>query len=309
MNTQQANLGSVARLFPRSLHAIGMASMPFEKPDGLNWLTKDDIQGFLTKKRPAHHWDPLLVNGLAMKPVADIYEPPVSIEPKRSYNPHLAGKDGYLSIPHVALYPDVTPHQEEPPLECETLDTWDAEHLMEEYLKMREQQGNIETQATTDPVEAASVVIQLEDERAHQLIETPDPVQQATVLLRLLEEDVYMLERLGQVDIAAVVSELLGTNAQSVVTPLERSTHDVQCIMAEERVTYVEAVWGNALNALAYISHHKLVKTLRAVREADRVGDLQAALTRMDYTHWVDDATGLVHLRNKMHNKYGAVIF
>jgi hypothetical protein len=300
MNTQQLSATTVARLFPRSMHALGMT---FEKPDGLDWLDKQDIQNFLTKKRPQHQWDPLLVNGLAMKPVVDIYEPPVSIEPKQSYQPHIAGKDGYLSIPHVALYPDVVPPQDEAPLECETVGTWDAQHLMEEYLKMKDQVGHTTVEASLGEV------VQLEDERAHQLIETPDPVQQATILLRLLEEDVYMLERLGRTDMAGVASDLMANGDTFMTTPLTRTKHDVQRIMAEERVTYVEAVYGNALNALVHISHCKLVKTLHAVREADRVSDLQAALTRMDYTHWVDDATGQVHLRNKTHNKYGAVIF
>lgn len=298
MNTPHASLGSMTRLFPRSLHAI---SMPDEKPDGLDWLSTEDIHNFLNKQRPSHRWDPLLVNGLNMQPVNSEITP-TPVRKRHEYNQY-HGLEGYVSIPHTAMEFDQAPVAAKQPEPEPEPAGWGKQEIIDLFLKKKHVLA--EEVVPYKPTE----VLEVEDDRVHQLFETNDPVQQATILLRLLEEDVYTFERLGQTDLASVASEALGLDTKGVKTPLELSGREVQRRMAEERLTYVEVVWGNALNALVYISHRRLATTLLAIREAERIADLQASLTRMGYVHWVDQDTGRIHLRHKDHGKYGVIIF
>ncbi|ARV77296.1 hypothetical protein FDI21_gp127 [Pseudomonas phage Noxifer] len=290
-----ADLGKKLRR-PSSIFADARSfgcPMAYEKPDGIDWLSKDDVMGFLTKKRPDHPLDKFIM------------APP---EPRHS---HFAGGSGFVDFPdHSALHPiEQFGHGDGQPGEWgDMYGAWSAEHLMEEYMKTQEGK-------TPDPVEAVEQteaevadVLQLEDERVHQLINTPDPVQRAVVLLRLLEEDVYMMERVQGIDMLNLSTDILANENSHAKCVLNRSRSEIREIMTERHVSFVEAKFDNKLNALAHTSHVMLITQLHRCREVDRLIGLCTALTRMQYTYWIEEGTGHLHLRHKSHHKYGAII-
>lgn len=255
-----------------------------------------DVQpnSFLFAERPDHPYDALLTT-----------------RPVKSYDPLRICKDtanGYLSMPEQALYPlDKFEFKGKgdlpatgPMAEVPEFDIGTPEELMEEYMQ---------TQAEPTVADVAVVdVIQIEDERAHQLITTPDPVQRAVVLLRLLEEDVYMMERVGGIDPLSLSADILAKEPRHAKSVLNRSHAEIHRVMRERRISFVEAKFDNQLNALAHTGHIMLMMQLHRVREDDRTDDLIAALNRLDYTHWSDKDTGHLHLRHKAHAKYGSII-
>lgn len=299
MNTNQtfsfADLGKQFRR-PSSIFADARSfgcPLAYEKPDGIDWLTKDDVMGFLTKKRPDHPLDKFIM------------APP---EPRY---PHFAGGSGFVDFPdHSVLHPiEQFGHGDGQPSEWgDMYGAWSAEHLMEEYMKTQEGK-------TPDPVHAVvqteadvADVLQLEDERVHQLITTADPVQRAVILLRLLEEDVYMMERVSGIDMLNISTDVLANENRHAKSVLNRGQGDIRTIMKERRVSFVEAKFDNKLNALAHTSHVMLMMQLHRCRDENRLDALMAALTRLEYTHWIDLDTGHLHLRHKSHHKYGAII-
>jgi hypothetical protein len=187
-----------------------------------------------------------------------------------------------------------------PMMETPEFDVGTPEELMEEYMQ---------TQAEpTDADEGFVITMQIEDERAHQLITTPDPVQRAVVLLRLLEEDVYMMERVGGIDPLSLSTDMLFKEPRHAKSALNRGHAEAQRVMKERRITFVEALFDNKLNALAHTGHIMLMMQLYRIRDEDRIDDLVEALTRLEYTHWIDLDTGHLHLRHKSHSKYGSII-
>lgn len=280
---------------------IGDGGRPFErlrfgvKPGGLE-LKKDPSSpaGFLLIERPEHPYDALIMP-----------------RPVKPYNPLRNSEgtaSGYLSMPEQALYPldkfefkgngDLPATG--PMAELPEFDIGTPEELMEEYMQTQ-------AEPTVADVEVVDV-IQIEDERAHQLITTPDPVQRAVVLLRLLEEDVYMMERVGGIDPLSLSTDLLSREPRHAKSVLNRGQHDINRLMKERNISYVEAKFDNKLNALAHTGHIMLMMQLHRIRDEDRIDDLMEALTRLEYTHWIDLDTGHLHLRHKAHNKYGSII-
>lgn len=269
--------------------------MPFEKPDGIDWLSKDDIQRFLTVKRPDHPKDVFIMA-----------EP----GPRDNY-PRIAGGSGFVDFPdHSIQHPlESFGHGEGNPGEWgDMYGAWSAEHLMEEYMKTQESTTPDPVQAVTQSEVEVSEVLQLEDDRVHQLLVTSDPVQRAVVLLRLLEEDVYMMERVQGIDMLNLSTDILANENTHAKCVLNRSRSEIRDVMKERHVSFVEAKFDNKLNALAHTSHVMLITQLHRCREEDRLIGLCAALTRMQYTYWIEEGTGHLHLRHKNHNKYGAII-
>jgi hypothetical protein len=256
---------------------------------------------FQFKDRPNHPFDQLLIDSATEHgdplPMRGNLFNPVTNSSNR-YSRERATDLGYLSIPHCALHPlDQYQFGTDTPSAGQPEFGFTAEELMEEYMQ---------TQTAPTVADVAVVeVIQIEDDRAHQLNAPGCMVAQAVTLLRLLEEDIYMLER---VSITSVDDMIKFKKDQRISNEdyVRNSVRIKEAISKGIDMT-PEVVWGNKLNALANMHHSKLIGVLRQLKTDDRGEELIAALDRMEYTNWTD-ADGCIHLRHKAHNQYGSIV-